>query len=74
MAQWPEPPNLGVPRAPDGKPKTYRPPRHDPPEMASLTWSGVWRTGEVICLRRAGISRPEDIQPWAAAALQTTCR
>jgi uncharacterized protein DUF3471 len=64
-AQWPNRPNDGVPRTPDGKPNLSAPAPRSPDGKPDL--SGIWRIHKSYLLDAVSDLGPEDIQPWAAA-------
>jgi hypothetical protein len=65
-AQWPNRPNPGVPRTPDGKPDLSAPAPRTADGKPNL--SGVWvvRNGSAL-FYITGDVKPEEMLPWAAA-------
>src|SRR5579862_9937237 len=65
-AQWPNRPNPGVPRTPDGKPNLSAPAPRTADGKPNL--SGVWqvRNGGAL-FYMSGDLKPEEMLPWAAA-------
>jgi hypothetical protein len=64
-AQWPDPPNAGIPRLPDGKPNLAAPAPKTPdgkPDLSGVWETGFGYTGNIAKDLKAG---EVEFQPWA---------